>query len=91
MAERVANLRQDQADFGGKGFLGRLAQVRVKRRQQGPLEPRWGRSTCLTFTGRTYELLGEPTRAADYFRRALAQHPADHEAKAGLARVTEAK
>ena len=61
------------------------------QRSAGPLEPRWGRSTCLTFTGRTYELLGEPTRAADYFRRALAQHPADHEAKAGLARVTEAK
>ena len=57
----------------------------------GPLEPRWGRSTCLTFIGRTYELLGQRTEAADYFRKALAQHPADHVAKEGLARVTENK
>jgi tetratricopeptide (TPR) repeat protein len=57
----------------------------------GPLEPRWGRSSCLTFIGRTYELLGQRAEAADYFRRALAEHPADRLAKEGLARVAEKK
>jgi tetratricopeptide (TPR) repeat protein len=60
-------------------------------RAAGPLDPRWGRSSCLTFIGRTYELLGQRAEAADYFRQALAQHPADHVAKEGLARVAEKK
>jgi tetratricopeptide (TPR) repeat protein len=54
----------------------------------GPLEPRWGYSSCLTFIGRTHELLGERTQAAEYFGKALVQHPADHLAKEGLTRVT---
>ena len=33
-------------------------------RPAGPLEPRWGYSSCLTFIGRTYELLGERIKAA---------------------------
>jgi len=49
-----------------------------------PLEPRWGHDSCLTFTGRTYELLGQPKEAADYFRKALAIHPQDHVAQEGL-------
>jgi tetratricopeptide (TPR) repeat protein len=53
----------------------------------GPLEPRWGRSSCLTFIGRTYELLGQQPEATAYFRKALAEHPADHVAQEGLARV----
>jgi tetratricopeptide (TPR) repeat protein len=57
----------------------------------GPLQPRWGRDTCLTFIGRTYERLGEPTKAAEYYRKALAARPADHLAKEGLARVMEGK
>lgn len=57
----------------------------------GPLEPRWGHSTCLTFIGRTHELLGQREEAADYFRKALALHPADHVAREGLARVAEGK
>jgi hypothetical protein len=57
------------------------------QRVAGPLEPRWGRSSCRTFIGRTYELLGQRTEAAEYFRRALAEHPGDHIAKEGLARV----
>ncbi len=56
-----------------------------------PLAPRWGQSSCRTFIGRTYEQLGQATKAAEYFRKALAEHPADHLAKAGLARVTEKK
>lgn len=57
------------------------------KRPAKPLEPRWGRSSCRTFIGRTYESLGKRTEAADYYRMALAEHPADHEAKAGLARI----
>ena len=57
----------------------------------GPLEPRWGRSSCRTFIGRTYEALGERAKAAEYFRKALAEHPVDHLAKDGLKRVTEKK
>jgi tetratricopeptide (TPR) repeat protein len=57
----------------------------------GPLDPRWGRSSCWTFIGRTYESLGERTKAAEYFRKALAEHPVDHVAKDGLKRVTEKK
>ncbi len=60
-------------------------------RVAGPLEPRWGYSSCLTFIGRTYELLGERIKAADYFRLALARQPTDHLAREGLARVTERK
>ncbi len=55
----------------------------------GPLDPRWGRSSCRTFIGRTYEALGERAKAAEYYRKGLAEHPADHVAKAGLQRVTE--
>ncbi len=61
------------------------------QRAAGPLEPRWGRSSCLTFIGRTYELLGQRAESANYFRKALAEHPADHVAKEGLARVEERK
>ncbi len=61
------------------------------QRLGGPLEPRWGRSSCLTFIGRTYELLGQRAEAANYFRQALAEHPSDHVAKEGLARVVERK
>ncbi|MBE0541031.1 MAG: hypothetical protein IH623_06580 [Verrucomicrobia bacterium] len=57
-------------------------------RANSPLVPRWGRSTCLTFIGLTYEQIGEPTNAAEYFRKALAEHPNDHLAQEGLGRVT---
>jgi tetratricopeptide (TPR) repeat protein len=58
------------------------------QRPAQPFEPRWGRSSCRTFIGRTYELLGQRAEAAEYFRKALAEHPADYLAKEGLARVT---
>jgi len=54
----------------------------------GPLDPRWGYASCLTFIGRTYERLDQPKEAADYFRKTLARQPSDQLAKAGLARVT---
>jgi len=60
------------------------------KRMPGPFEPRWGRSSCLTFIGRTYALLGRTTEAAEYFRKALAEHPADHVARDGLARISTA-
>jgi tetratricopeptide (TPR) repeat protein len=56
-----------------------------------PLDPRWGQSSCLTFLGRTCELLGQRKEAADYFRKALAMHPADHLAREGLKNVSEGK
>lgn len=57
----------------------------------GPLDPRWGQSSCLTFIGRAYELLGQRKEAVDYFHKALAIHPADHLAKEGLKRASENK
>jgi len=57
----------------------------------GPLDPRWGYDSCLTFLGRTYEVLGQPTEAVEYFRKALAMHPADHLAREGLKRAAQNK
>lgn len=56
-----------------------------------PLEPRWGRSGCLTFIGRTYESLDELVKSEEYFRKALAEHPADVLAQDGLRRVAKKK
>jgi tetratricopeptide (TPR) repeat protein len=56
-----------------------------------PLDPRWGYDSCLTFLGRTYELLGQRKEAVDYFRKALAMRPTDHLAKEGLKRASEQK
>lgn len=57
----------------------------------GPLDPRWGHDSCLTFIGRSYELLGQRSQAAGYFRKALGRHPQDHVAQDGLKRVTQSK
>jgi tetratricopeptide (TPR) repeat protein len=57
----------------------------------GPLEPRWGRDSCLTFIGSCYEKLDQRAEAENYFRRALALHPEDLLAQAGLKQVTKAK
>ena len=53
------------------------------------LEPRWGLSSCRTFIGLTYEKLDDRAKAEDYFRKALAEHPADQRAREGLDRVTK--
>lgn len=53
----------------------------------GPLEPRWGRDSCLTFIGSTYEKLDQPAQAAAYYRRALDLHPKNGLAQLGLERV----
>ena len=55
------------------------------------LEPRWGRDSCLTFIGSCYEKLDQRAEAENYFRKALAMHPQDGLAQAGLARVTKNK
>jgi tetratricopeptide (TPR) repeat protein len=60
-------------------------------RPAGPLDPRWGFASCLTFIGRIYGLFGQRTEAADYFRKALAIYPQDHVAQAALKRVAEQK
>jgi tetratricopeptide (TPR) repeat protein len=61
------------------------------KRPAKPFEPRWGQSSCCTFIGRTYEMLGQRPAAAEYFRKALAEQPSDHIALAGLARVMAGK
>jgi len=55
----------------------------------GPLEPRWGHDSCLTFIGSCYEKLDQRGEAESYFRKALAMHPQDGLAQAGLKRVTK--
>lgn len=69
---------------------GKLFEAEAKT-TAAPITPRWGYDSCLTFIGRTCELLGQQKEAADYFRKALAMHPADHLAKEGLKRVSENK
>jgi tetratricopeptide (TPR) repeat protein len=56
-----------------------------------PLDPRWGHDSCLTFIGLSYEKLGQRAEAEAYFRKALAMHPQDGLAQAGLKRVTKDK
>jgi tetratricopeptide (TPR) repeat protein len=56
-----------------------------------PLEPRWGHDSCLTFIGLCYEKLGRVAEAEKYFHKALALHPEDGLAIAGLTRVAEQK
>jgi tetratricopeptide (TPR) repeat protein len=53
-----------------------------------PFAPRWGLSSCRTFIGRTLVMLGEKERAAGYFRKALAEHPNDHIARAELGKIS---
>lgn len=53
-----------------------------------PFEPRWGYSSCLTFIARSCESLGMKPEAIRYFKKALAEHPADHVAKDGIKRLT---
>ncbi len=50
----------------------------------GPLEPRWGRSSCLAFIGKTYDALGKPAEADQYFRKALKLNPQDRLAREEL-------
>jgi tetratricopeptide (TPR) repeat protein len=50
----------------------------------GPLEPRWGRSSCLAFIGKTYDALGQSADAEKYFRKALKLNPQDRLAREEL-------
>lgn len=61
----------------------------IQESQKTPkaLEPRWGHSSCLTFLGLTLEKLGRKPEAVTRFQRALALHPADHNAKNALHRL----
>ena len=79
-----ADLRQALKDL----LLAETFFAREAVSAHAPLEPLWGRSSCHTFIGLTYEKLGDRARAADYFRKALAEHPADNLAQTGLILVT---
>jgi len=57
------------------------------KRPPKPLDPRWGLSSCRTFIGLAYLKLGEQAHAAQYFRKALADHPNDHVAARELAKI----
>ncbi len=58
------------------------------KRPPKPFEPRWGLSSCRTFIGLAYLKLGEKAHAAEYFEKALADHPNDHIARQHLAKIT---
>ena len=62
--------------------------VHESKRPAGPLAPRWGHSSCLTFIGKANEAMGKTTEARAYYRKALAIHPADHAAIDGLKRLS---
>lgn len=68
----------------------KLFESEAKHANASPA-PSWGYSSCLTFAGRCQEQLGDFARAAEYYRRALREHPADHLAAAGLQRVAAKK
>jgi tetratricopeptide (TPR) repeat protein len=55
-------------------------------RPAGPLEPRWGRSTCLAFIGKTCDALGKPAEAEKYFHKSLELNPQDQLAREELAK-----
>lgn len=57
------------------------------KRAPKPLAPRWGYSSCLTFIGKTYEVMKKRDEALSYYRKALAMHPADHAAANGIKRL----
>jgi tetratricopeptide (TPR) repeat protein len=42
-----------------------------------PIQPLWGRSSCLTFMGKLYEEAGDQARAEQYFQKALKANPHD--------------
>jgi tetratricopeptide (TPR) repeat protein len=56
---------------------------------EDPLQPRWGRSSCLTFTGKLYQEAGERDKALACYRRALEANPRDKLALQYLAGRTE--
>ena len=51
------------------------------------VEPRWGRSTCLVFIGKTYDALGKPAEAEEYLRKALKLNPQDKLAREELEKL----
>lgn len=63
--------------------------AREAARPPRPLEPRWGRSSCLTFIGKAHEALGEPHEALASYRRARAMHRADRIAADAVARLSK--
>jgi tetratricopeptide (TPR) repeat protein len=71
------------AFLGGKneGLKLLLAAAKLFETEAGkpaePVEPRWGRNTCLVYIGKTYDALGKPTEAEEYYRQALKLNPQD--------------
>ncbi len=61
------------------------------QRPAGPLAPRWGRASCLMFIAQTYERLGQPAEAVDYYRQALVEQPSNHLARERWNRLTVPK
>jgi tetratricopeptide (TPR) repeat protein len=43
----------------------------------GSTQPLWGRSSCLTFIGKTYAHMGQVARAKEYYDKALSINPND--------------
>lgn len=59
--------------------------ARESGRPRRPLDPVWGRSTCLSFIGDVYARQGDRAAAERYYRKALEQNPLDLRAREGLA------
>lgn len=76
--QALATLQEAEKFFSAEGATAR----------ENSTAPRWGRSSCLTFIGRSYLRLGDRKNAAAYFRKALAAHPNDHVAKRELDQLT---
>ena len=53
----------------------------------GPVDPRWGRSTCLVYIGKSYAALGKPAEAEEYLRKALKLNPQDKLAREELEKL----
>jgi len=86
-AKKPSTLREALATFlAAEKLFGAEA-----KESPGSLEPRWGYASCLTFIGRTYELLDQRKEAVGYFKKALAIQPSDHLAREGLVRITRDK
>jgi tetratricopeptide (TPR) repeat protein len=59
--------------------------------EKNELQPQLGYSTCLAFTAKVYEKMGDREEAEQYYRKALRVNPKDQLAREGLNQLTKDK